>query len=108
VLDPEHRDLIAAGIDGQEIAAVVGDLDRALRSEALAEAGTAGRERRAGQRRQRAIRGPREPGDRVGSGGVVVDINVSGAIMGRTIRARGPNGRPREGQREQRERQRHA
>jgi len=78
-VDPQYRDLIAAGVDGEHIPAVVGDLDRALRGDARAEAGAASLKRRAGHRGQRAIRVAHEPGDRVRAGGVAVKYTCSGA-----------------------------
>jgi hypothetical protein len=44
-VDPQHRDLVAAGVDGEYVTAVGRELDGALRREAGAGAGAGGRER---------------------------------------------------------------
>ena len=75
--EPQHGDLVAAGIGDEQVAPVGRALDRALRPEAAAEAGATGRERRAGGRRQRAVGVAVERRDRVGDRRIVVDVGVT-------------------------------
>jgi hypothetical protein len=75
--DAQDRDLVAAGVDRQQVAAIGGGLDRALGGQAGAQPRAAGRERGAGQRGDRAVGVPGEPVDGVGGGGVAVDVGVA-------------------------------
>ena len=106
--DPQHRDLIAAGVDREQIPSMVGELDRVLRADARAEAGAAGRERRAGQSGQRAVRVADEPGDRVRPGGVAVEVHVLGGLVQSLSAVGGRNCWTRHRDCEQRDRDRHA
>src|SRR5439155_21627746 len=54
----ERRDVVASGVDDEQPASVVADADGALRAEARACAGPAGRELT--RRRERAVRSPIE------------------------------------------------
>jgi hypothetical protein len=56
---------------------MVGGLNGSLRGEPRAGARTADGERRPWVRRQRAVGMPVEFGDRVGDGGITVDIDVT-------------------------------
>ena len=77
-LDPEHRDLVAAGIHRDHEPAAGRELQRALRGQPGSGPGPAGHERGSGHGGQRAVRVPVKRPDRVGSLGVVVDIDVPG------------------------------
>ena len=81
--DPQHRDLVAAGIDREQQAAVGRSLQRALGCQAAPSARSAGGERRAGHRCQRPVGVPVECGDRVRAGRVVVHVDVSHHRAGR-------------------------
>ena len=70
--DPQHRDLVAAGIGGDKEPAIGRQLQRALRG----QPGAAGRERGPGPWGQRAVRVPVKRPDRVDPCRVVVDIDV--------------------------------
>ena len=74
--DPQHGDLVAARVDGDQEPAVRGDLDRALRGQPGAGPGAAGRERRPGHGGQRAVGVPVKRPDRIGSLRVVVEVDV--------------------------------
>ena len=73
-VDAQHRDLIAAGVDGQQVLAAARDLQGALRTDAGSRSRATRHERRSVQRRQRTVGVPVEGGDRVRSRGVVVDV----------------------------------
>ena len=75
-LDPQHRDLVAAGVDGDQEPAVRRDLKRALRCEPGSGPGAAGGERGSGFGGQRPVRVPVKRPDRVRPGRVVIDIDV--------------------------------
>ncbi len=75
-LDPEHGDLVAAGVDGEQVAPVGAQLERALRRVGVTCAGATDRERRARDRGQRPVGEPVEGGDRVHGRRVVVDVDV--------------------------------
>ena len=47
-VDPQHRDLVAAGVGGDQEVAIRRDLQRALRGEPGSGSGAAGGERRSG------------------------------------------------------------
>jgi hypothetical protein len=76
VLDLQHRDLVAAGVDGEQVAAVGAQLQRALRCVRMAGARAANRERRPRDRGQAAIGVTVEAGDAVDGCCVVVDVDV--------------------------------
>ena len=90
--DPQHRDLVAARINGDQEPAVRRELQRALRGQPGAGPGPAGRERRPGLGGQRAISVAVKRPDRVGRFGVVVDVDVPDH-RGRTVRRRSGGGR---------------
>src|SRR5207237_10180422 len=73
-LDPQDRDLVAGRVNGQDVAAIAGELDRAGRADGAAGPSAACVERRARRRAEAAIGVAIEPGDRVVAGGVVVDV----------------------------------
>ena len=100
-LDPQHRDLVAAGVDGEQVVGAL--LDRALRGERMAWAGTADRERRAGERRQRPVGVPVESADGVHAGRVVVDVDLPerGQGLRVVLRGRAANNGEHGGRREQ-------
>ena len=70
--DPQHRDLIAASIDSEQIAPVTSYLQGTLRADPMPSPGTTGRKRRTGYRRQRPVPVTGKRGDRVHTSGVVV------------------------------------
>ena len=74
--DPQHRDLVAAGVDRDQEPAAGRELQRALRGQPGSCSGPAGRERGPGLGGQRSVRVPVKRPDRVGSRRVVVDIDV--------------------------------
>ena len=79
-VDPQHRDLVAAGVDSEHEPAAGRELDRALGREPGAGAGTAGRERGTGFGGEGAVGVPVEGADRVRPGRVVVDVDVPGHV----------------------------
>ena len=76
-LDPQDRDLVAAGISGEQVTAVAGFLQRPLSTDSGPGPGATGGERGAGDRREPPVGVAVKAGDRVGRGGVVVDIDVA-------------------------------
>src|SRR5207244_3985268 len=66
----------AASINREQITTVAGRLQRTLRPEPRPGPGTTRRERGAGQGRQRSVRVTIEPGDRVSTRRVVIDVDV--------------------------------
>ena len=104
--EAQHRDLVAAGVDRQQVPAVCSYLDRALGGQARAQARAAGAERRARERGERAVGVPGEPVDGIGRGGVAVDVGVTDhrGRNGRGGRGRGDShggGRRREAEQDQ-------
>ncbi len=89
---PQHRDLVAARINGDQEPAVRRELQCALRGQPGAGPGPAGRERRPGLGGQRAISVAVKRPDRVGRFGVVVDVDMPDD-RGRTVRRRSGGGR---------------
>jgi hypothetical protein len=77
VADAQHRDLVAAGVDGEQVASVAGHLECALRPNTLSGPRAARDEGRAVHGHQTPVGEPVEGADRVRSHGVVVHIDVS-------------------------------
>jgi hypothetical protein len=73
--DAQDRDLVAAGVDRQQVLSVRSYLDRALGGEARAP----GAERGASERGKRAVGVPGEPVDGIGRGGVAEAL--SGPVL---------------------------
>src|SRR5260221_7114388 len=74
--DAQHGNLVAASIGGDQIVAVAGDLERALRADVLAGSRAPSGERRTMHGHERAIGEPIERADRVRAGGVVVHVDM--------------------------------
>ena len=104
----QHGDLVAAGVNCQQVASVVGHLDRALRPDARTETDAAGAKRRSRERGQRAIRVANEPGDRVRGGGVVVEVHIVSIMVASMAAVCGRGRWPHQGRCEQRDGDRHA
>jgi hypothetical protein len=77
VLDPQHRDLVAAGVDGEQETAVVAQLERTLRGVGMTSPRASDHERGPLHRGQRPIGMAVEPGDGVNGRRVVVDVHVA-------------------------------
>src|SRR5258708_14208666 len=74
--DAQHGNLVAASIGGDQIVAVAGDLERALRADVLAGSRAPSGERRTMHGHERAIAEPIERPDPVRAAGVVVHVDM--------------------------------
>ena len=73
----QDRDLAAAGINGEQVAAVAAELERSLGSQAGTRPGAPGRERRPRHGREGPVGVAVKRPDRVGAQRVVVEVDMS-------------------------------